>query len=198
MPSPERSGGAIDVMDTDALIVVDVQNDFCPGGALAVPEGDTVVPVINNLMPRFDHVLATQDFHPPGHSSFVEQGGPWPVHCVQGTNGAALHPDLNEGSLDEIVQKGTDPATDGYSGFAGTDLAQRLRDRGIRRVFVTGLATDYCVRATAVEAIEQGFDVVVLTDAIRAVDVDAGDGERALAEMEQAGANLLTSDGLDS
>ncbi len=186
------------VTNTDALIVVDVQNDFCPGGALAVTDGDQVVPVINNLMPRFEHVLATQDFHPPGHSSFEEQGGPWPVHCVQGTAGAALHPDLNEGSLDEIVQKGTDLATDGYSGFAGTDLAERLRDRGIRRVFVTGLATDYCVRATAIEATEHGFDVVVLADAIRAVDVNAGDGERALAEMERSGATLLTSDGLDS
>jgi nicotinamidase/pyrazinamidase len=188
----------MNVTDTDALIVVDVQNDFCPGGALAVPGGDEVVPVINNLMPRFEHVLATQDFHPPGHSSFVEQGGPWPVHCVQGTNGAALHPQLNEGGLDEIVQKGTDPATDGYSGFAGTDLAQRLRDRGIRRVFIAGLATDYCVQATAIEATEHGFEAVVLTDAIRAVDVNVGDGERALAEIERAGTTLLTTDGLDS
>src|SRR5919108_5024746 len=103
------------VVDTDALIVVDVQNDFCPGGALAVPKGDDVVPVINGLMPLFSHVLATQDFHPPAHSSFAEQGGPWPVHCVQGTPGAEFHPSLNTSAIDEIVQKGDDPATDGYS-----------------------------------------------------------------------------------
>lgn len=183
---------------SDALLVVDVQNDFCPGGALAVPDGDAVVAVINGLLPRFAHVLATQDFHPPGHSSFAEQGGPWPVHCVQGTPGAELHPELDTSGIDEIVRKGTDLDTDGYSGFAGTDLAERLRDRGVRRVFVTGLATDYCVQATAIEAAGHGFDVVVLTDAIRAVDVDAGDGDRALANMREAGATLVTSDRLDS
>ncbi|MEX0873863.1 MAG: nicotinamidase [Actinomycetota bacterium] len=188
----------MNVSDTDALIIVDVQNDFCPGGALAVPEGNDVVAVINNLLPRFEHVLATQDFHPPGHSSFMDQGGPWPMHCVQGTDGAALHPDLNAGELDQIVQKGTDLDTDGYSGFAGTDLAERLRALGIRRTFVTGLATDYCVRATAIEAVEHGFETVVLTDAIRAVDVQPGDGERALAEMERAGATLTTSESLNS
>jgi nicotinamidase/pyrazinamidase len=186
------------VTDTDALIVVDVQNDFCPGGALAVPEGDRVVPVINELMPKFRHVLATQDFHPPGHSSFAEQGGPWPEHCVQGTTGAELHPELDTGAIDEIVQKGTDPDTDGYSGFAGTDLADRLRKRGVKIVVVTGLATDYCVRATAIEAIEHGFDVVVLSDAIRAVDVQLGDGAGAVEEMEQAGAAITTSERLNS
>lgn len=186
------------VADTDALIVVDVQNDFCPGGALAVPDGDEVVPVINDLMPRFRHVIATQDFHPRGHSSFVSEGGPWPEHCVQGTPGAEFHPALDISRADEIVQKGTDPATDGYSGFAGTDLADRLRARGIERVVVTGLATDYCVRATTVEAIEHGFDAVVLTDAVRAVDVAPGHGDEALEDMSRAGATLVTSDGLNS
>ncbi len=186
------------VMDTDALIVVDVQNDFCPGGSLAVPRGDEVVPVINELMLRFRHVIATQDFHPPGHSSFVDQGGPWPEHCVQGTPGADFHTALEIGRADEIVQKGTDPATDGYSGFAGTDLADRLRARGVERVVVTGLATDYCVRATTIEAIEHGFETVVLTDAIRAVDVTAGDGEEALEEMSEAGATLTSADKLNS
>ena len=188
----------MNVSDTDALIVVDVQNDFCPGGALAVPEGDDVVPVINRLMPRFRHVIATQDFHPPKHSSFATQGGPWPEHCVEGTPGAEFHPALEVSRADEIVQKGMDPATDGYSGFAGTDLADRLRARGIRRIFVTGLATDYCVRATAIEAVEHGFDAVVLTDAIRAVGVAPGDGGAALQEMSRAGATLQTSDGLNS
>jgi nicotinamidase/pyrazinamidase len=188
----------MDVSDTDALLVVDVQNDFCPGGALAVPAGGDVVEVINWLTPRFSHVIATQDFHPPGHSSFAEQGGPWPAHCVQGTRGADFHPGLDLDRIDEIVQKGTDLETDGYSGFAGTDLADRLGRRGVDRVFVTGLATDYCVRATALEAIEQGFDVVVLTDAIAAVDVNDGDGERALEEMRVAGATLETSDGINS
>jgi nicotinamidase/pyrazinamidase len=186
------------VADTDALIVVDVQNDFCPGGALAVPNGDEVVPVINELMPRFRHVIATQDFHPPGHSSFANEGGPWPEHCVQGTPGADFHPALDIAKADEIVQKGTDPATDGYSGFAGTDLADRLRARGVERVVVTGLATDYCVRATTVEAIEHGFDAVVLTDGIRAVDVASGDGDAALEEMTEAGATLITADRLNS
>lgn len=186
------------VTDTDALVVVDVQNDFCPGGALAVPEGDKVVSVINKLMSRFRHVLATQDFHPPGHSSFVEQGGPWPVHCVQGTKGADFHPSLDTSAFDDVVQKGTDPKTDGYSGFAGTDLAARLQGRGVERVFVAGLATDYCVRATALEAMGHGFDTVVLTDAIRAVDVQPGDGAAAVEEMGQAGAALKTSDELNS
>ncbi len=186
------------IEEHDALVVVDVQNDFCEGGALAVPDGDAVVPVINRLMPRFRHVLATQDYHPPHHSSFAEEGGPWPVHCVQGTKGAEFHPDLDTSRIHEVVRKGTDPSVDGYSGFAGTDLADRLRNRGVRRVFVCGLATDYCVRATAIEAVQHGFETVVLTDACRAVDVEPGDGERALEEMRAAGAALATSAGLDS
>lgn len=188
----------MNVSDADALLVVDVQNDFCPGGALAVPGGDAVVGVINRLAPRFRHVLATQDFHPRAHSSFAGQGGPWPEHCVQGTKGAELHPDLDVTEIDGVVQKGTDPATDGYSGFAGTDLADRLRERGVERVFVTGLATDYCVRSTAIEAVANGFETILVTDAIRAVDVEPGDGARALDEMVSAGVATATSDELDS
>lgn len=186
------------VSDTDALIVVDVQNDFCPGGKLAVPDGDKVVPVINELVPRFGLVIATQDFHPPGHSSFESQGGPWPEHCVQGTKGAEFHPELDVSKADEVVQKGTDIETDGYSGFAGTDLADRLRARGVRRVVVAGLATDYCVRATTIEAIEHGFDAAVVSDAVRAVNVQPGDGDAALQEMERTGATLVASDEIDS
>lgn len=186
------------ISDTDVLLVVDVQNDFCPGGALAVPDGDVVVGVINRLMPSFARVIATQDFHPRGHSSFEEQGGPWPEHCVQGTMGAEFHPGLDTDAIDQIVQKGTDLATDGYSGFAGTDLAERLRDAGAARIFITGLATDYCVRATAIEAVANGFETVVLTDAVRAVDVRRGDGERAIAEMETAGVATTTSEQINS
>lgn len=186
------------IAEPDALLVIDVQNDFCPGGALAVPDGDQVVPLINILMPNFEHVFATQDFHPPGHSSFVEQGGPWPEHCVQGTPGAGLHPDLDVTGIDRIFQKGTDVAKDGYSGFAGTDLATELNRVGVQRVFVAGLATDYCVKATTIEAIDQGFEAVVIIDAIRAVNVKARDAEDALAEMEQAGATLLNSDEINS
>jgi nicotinamidase/pyrazinamidase len=188
----------MDISDSDALIVVDVQNDFCAGGALAVPGGDDVVEVINWLMPAFDHVIATQDFHPSGHSSFVEQGGHWPEHCVQGTLGAEFHPGLDTDKINRVVQKGTDPATDGYSGFAGTNLADVLGSLDVTRVFVTGLATDYCVKATAVEAIENGFDVVVVTDAIAAVDGEPGDGKKAIDEMRKAGAILATSDEVNS
>jgi nicotinamidase/pyrazinamidase len=183
----------MDIRDSDALVVVDVQNDFCPGGALGVPDGDAVVDVINGLAPLFTAVFATQDFHPPGHSSFTEQGGPWPVHCVQGTTGAAFHPRLDTSAFDEVIRKGIDPGTDGYSGFAGTDLADRLWARGVTRMFVAGLATDYCVRATVLEAIGNGFEAVVVTDGVRAVDEQAGDGERALDELAAAGATLVTS-----
>jgi nicotinamidase/pyrazinamidase len=185
------------VSENDALIVVDVQNDFCPGGALGVAGGHDVVEIINWMMPRFSHVLATQDFHPADHSSFKEQGGPWPVHCVQASKGAEFHPGLDTSKIDEVVQKGTEVDTDGYSGFAGTKLAERLRELGVERVFVAGLATDYCVRATTLEAIENGFEATVVTDAIRAVDADEGDGARALDEMAAAGATLITSDQLD-
>lgn len=188
----------MEITQADALVVVDVQNDFCPGGALEVPAGDEVVEVINWLMPRFDHVIATQDLHPPDHSSFQENGGPWPVHCVEGTKGADFHPGLDIDRIEEVVQKGTDKDTDGYSGFAGTDLAARLERRGVERIFVAGLATDYCVKATVVEAIDQGFEVVVITDAIAAVDAEKGDGDRALEAMDDAGAAFTSSERLDS
>ena len=186
------------VTETDALNVTDVQNDFCPGGKLGVPGGDEVVGVLNRIMPLFRHVIATQDFHPAGHGSFLEQGGPWPEHCVQGTPGADLHPDLDVSRIQEVVQKGTDTVTDAYSGFLGTDLAERLRRREVRRLFVGGLATDYCVKNTALDALRLGFEVVVLTDACRAVDVAPGDGEAALKEIVEAGGVLATSDELHS
>ncbi|MCX8070967.1 MAG: bifunctional nicotinamidase/pyrazinamidase [Candidatus Binatia bacterium] len=181
-----------------ALIVVDVQNDFCSGGSLAVPEGDRVVPVINQLAPLFSTVIATQDWHPPNHCSFRAQGGPWPPHCVQGSTGAQLHPGLDRQHISAYVKKGTSPDKDAYSGFEGTDeagrpLAEILRQRGVKRIYVTGLATDYCVRATALDGIKAGFEVHVVTDATRGVNVNPGDDQRALEELRSAGARLETS-----
>jgi nicotinamidase/pyrazinamidase len=176
-----------------ALIVVDYQNDFTPpSGALAVPEGDTIAPRINELIGsgEYDLVVATRDWHPPDHGSFKEQGGIWPVHCVQDTEGAQLHPDLDTAAVDVIVDKGQERDTDGYSGFDGTNLAELLRERGVDQVTVVGLATDYCVKQTALEALQEGFTVAVDSSATRGVEVEPGDSERALAEMRTAGADV--------
>jgi nicotinamidase/pyrazinamidase len=176
---------AFEPRPADALIVVDVQNDFCPGGSLAVPDGDAVVGVINDLAPRFATVVATQDSHPGNHSSFTEQGGPWPEHCIEGGHGWELHPDLRI-EPDFTVYKGRVVEIDGYSGWT-PELEQFLRDRGVARVVVTGLALDYCVKATSLDARASGFETVLLTDATRAVEVEPGDGKRALDELRQAG-----------
>jgi nicotinamidase/pyrazinamidase len=169
----------------DALIVVDVQRDFCPGGSLAVPEGDQVVPVINQLAPRFATVVTTQDTHPADHSSFAEQGGPWPPHCVEGTPGWEFHPDLRV-DADFQVFKGRDRDLDGYTGWT-PELADFMVKRGVRRVVAVGLAIDYCVKATALDARAAGYAVVVLTDAVRAVNVAPDDGDRALDALRAAG-----------
>jgi nicotinamidase/pyrazinamidase len=183
--------------DHDALILVDVQNDFCPGGALPVPEGDQVVPALNTLLHRGKaFAVATRDWHPPTHCSFTPQGGPWPVHCVAGTPGAAFHPALATDRVAHVISKATRPEEEAYSGFQGTRLADLLRKRGVRRVFVGGLATDYCVKATALDAAKSGFEVTVLEDAIRGVEVHAGDCARALEEMKCAGIRLLRTDDL--
>ena len=176
-----------------ALVVVDFQNDFAsPDGALSVAGGDALAPRINELMHSgdYDLVVATRDWHPPDHGSFAERGGIWPVHCVQGTDGARLHPELDAAAVDAIVDKGQDPGTDGYSGFDGTNLAELLRERGIDQVTVVGLATDYCVKNTALEALQAGFAVTVDTTAVRGVDVEPGDSERALEQVRAAGAVL--------
>lgn len=180
----------------DALVIVDVQNDFLPGGALAVGSGDRVIGPLNRLMPAFAHVYATRDWHPHDHGSFAHQGGPWPVHCVQETRGAALSKDLTHAHIDEIVSKGTDRTTEGYSAFDGTGFEERLRAAGVKRLIIGGLATDYCVRATALDAAQRGFDVVVLTDAVAAVNVDPADEDRALREMSAAGCRLAESGSL--
>jgi len=175
----------------EALIIVDVQNDFCPGGALAVPEGDEVVEPINRMAADAEFVVATRDWHPADHSSFAAQGGPWPQHCVEDTAGAQLHPGLDRERIDVVIDKGRDRATAGYSGFEGTDLATLLRDRGADRVHVVGLALDYCVKNTALDAAREGFDVVVHRDATRAVNVQPGDDEHAVAELEAAGVRVV-------
>jgi len=175
-----------------ALIVVDFQNDFTPGGALPVQEGDTIAPRINELARSgtFDLVVATRDWHPADHSSFDRHGGPWPVHCVQGSPGAELHPALDASAVDVVVDGGTDPATEGYSGFEGTNLDELLREHAIDEVVVVGLATDYCVKHTALDALRLGMRVHVDEQAIRGVDVQPGDSERAIEEMRAAGATV--------
>ena len=180
----------------EALVIVDVQNDFTTGGALAVPDGDAVVAPLNSLGARFDVVFATRDWHPPDHQSFVEQGGPWPPHCVQGTAGAELHPGLDRSRIDEVVDAGDRADVEGYSAFDGTDFESRLRSRGVDSLVVGGLATDYCVRATALDARAVGFDVKLVTDAIRGIEAQPGDVERALVDMQEAGVELVTVEDL--
>jgi nicotinamidase/pyrazinamidase len=189
----------------DALLIVDFQNDFTPAGALPVAEGDRIAGPINDLLDSFDLVVATRDWHPAQHGSFsgveVDPGAwrgadppsIWPVHCVQGTVGAELHPDLDQARVDVVIDKGQDPNSQGYSAFQDTQLGELLRERGVDRLFVTGLATDYCVKQSVLDALRQGLDVTVVEDAVRGVDVEPGDSERALEEMEAAGAKRRTS-----
>jgi len=176
----------------DALLVVDVQPDFCPGGALAVPEGDAVIPVLNAWIAaareRGVPVYASRDWHPLQHVSFEAQGGPWPPHCVQDTPGAAYHPDLALPEDAVTIAKGTRLDRDQYSAFDGTGLAEHLRQAGIERLWVGGLAQDVCVRASVLDACKEGFAVHLIADATRPVDAAAG--EEALREMGEAGARL--------
>ena len=180
----------------DALLIIDFQNDFCPGGALAVEGGDEIAKPIRRLVDsdRFAVVVATRDWHPADHASFDREGGPWPPHCVQGTPGAELHESLGDVELDAVVDVGREREDEGYSGFENSDLARILRDRGVERVFVCGLATDYCVRASTIDSSREGFDTTVVTDAVRPVEVEPGDGERAIKDMREAGAEVATSD----
>jgi nicotinamidase/pyrazinamidase len=173
----------------EALIVVDVQNDFCPGGALAVRGGDEILDEVNRLAAQAPLVIATRDWHPPDHRSFAEQGGPWPVHCVRGTPGAELHPGLLM-RTDAIVDKGQTPEREGYSGFEDTALESLLHERGVESVDIVGLALDFCVKATALDARKAGFDVVVHRDATRAVNVAPGDDERTVQELRAAGVTV--------
>lgn len=198
-----------------ALVLVDLQRDFLPGGALAVPEGDRVVPLANQLARRFGLVVATQDWHPPEHVSFaVNHPGKlpgdvitlgeirqvlWPVHCVQFTPGAAFAPGLDTGRIARIFAKGTQPDVDSYSGFfdnlrrRSTGLGEFLNSRDVRVVYILGLATDYCVRATALDARALGFETRLVVDACRGVELQEGDVQRALAEMQRAGVEMVQS-----
>lgn len=198
-----------------ALVLVDIQNDFLPGGALAVPRGDEVIPVALQLMQRFSCVIATQDWHPADHLSFASQHPGhhvgdtieldgllqvlWPDHCVQGTLGAQLAEPIAEYPFDKVVRKGTDRRVDSYSGFFDngrrrkTDLEEFLRSRNIEEIHLVGLATDYCVKATALDAVSLGFRTHVWTDGVRAVNLEAGDGDRALQAMHDAGVVLETN-----
>ncbi|WP_374690592.1 isochorismatase family protein [Accumulibacter sp.] len=184
----------------DALIVVDLQNDFLPGGSLGVPHGDEVVQVLGECVRRFLArglpVLATRDWHPVDHCSFRAQGGPWPPHCIAGTAGAEFARDLWLPPAVGVVSKATERDREAYSAFAGTDLAQRLRRAGCKRLFVGGLATEYCVLRTVRDAIGEGLAVVVLLDAVRAVNVQEDDGVRALAQMSELGARMAVCEEL--
>ena len=199
-----------------ALIVVDLQNDFMPGGALAVPHGDRVVAVANRLMPKFDVVAASQDWHPRNHGSFashhegckpgdfVELGGLrqvlWPDHCVQDTVGAAFHDDLDASAIDRVYRKGVDAEIDSYSAFfdnahrRSTGLGDYLRGQGVDEVYLLGLATDYCVRFSALDAVGEGFRTAVIEDGCRGIDLEPGDVKSSLDEMRKAGARVITSD----
>lgn len=177
-----------------ALLVIDLQNDFTAGGALAVPDGDDIAGPVRRLAEHFDFIAATRDWHPPDHSSFETQGGPWPVHCVSGTHGAEFHPAMDGIDLDAVVDVGQGREDQGYSGFEKSALARILHDNDVDEVYVCGLATDYCVRASAIDARAEGFDVTVVEDAVRGVEVNPGDSERALQEIRDAGARVASSD----
>ena len=180
--------------DKRALIVVDVQNDFCPGGALAVAHGDEVVAPLNKLISEFlergTPVFKTRDWHPAKTKHFADYGGTWPVHCVQGTRGAEFHASLTDDPRVQVVSKGLGDE-DSYSAFDGTDLASQLRKLGVEEVLVGGLATDYCVKNTVLDALKEGFAVKALKDAMRPVDLKPGDGDRAIEEMRAAGAVIV-------
>jgi nicotinamidase/pyrazinamidase len=184
---------------TAALVLVDIQNDFCPGGALGVADGDQIVEVVNRIAPSFNYVAATRDWHPANHISFKQQGGVWPPHCVQGTRGAELHPNLDRSSIDLVVRKGHSPDRDTFEGLQAVDengdsLDKALKEKGVDSIYVAGLATDYCVKATVLDGLKKGFRVYAVTDAMRGVNLEPGDDARALEEMAAAGAQLVTAE----
>lgn len=188
------AGQSIALHPSDALVLVDVQHDFV-SGTLAVPGAREILPMLERYVREFSRrglpVVATRDWHPGGHCSFLDRGGPWPVHCVAGTPGAAFAAGVSIGPDAMVISKATTPERDAYSGFERTDLDRRLRELGVRRLFVGGLATDYCVLRTVLDALRLGYGVVLLADAMRAVDLKPGDGERALSEMQAAGATCV-------
>jgi len=185
------------VNERDALIIVDLQKDFCPEGALPVPGGDQVVPILNKYIEIFRkvgaHIFATRDWHPQNHSSFKAYGGMWPPHCIQKTEGAKFHPSLMLPKEVKVISKATDPSKEAYSGFDGTELKEELKKKGVKRVFVGGLATDYCVKNTVLDALKYGFETVLLEDAIRGVNLKPEDSDEAIKEMVNKGAKKAMS-----
>jgi nicotinamidase/pyrazinamidase len=188
----------ISLTPADALIIVDLQNDFLPGGSLGVPQGDEVVAPIQQLIDLYQAhglpIYASRDWHPAGHCSFTDQGGPWPIHCIAGSHGAAFSSAIDLEQFSTVISKATTVEKDAYSAFNGTGLGEQMRARGIQRVAVCGLATDYCVLNTAKDALAEGFATLLVLDAIRAVDVHPGDGTRAIAQMQDAGAQPVHVD----
>jgi len=174
-----------------ALLIVDVQNDFCPGGALAAPNGDEVVPVINKIMSKFPIVVASKDWHPKKSNHFNK----WPEHCIQDTKGAEFHPDLYEEGIQKIFLKGTSGEDDGYSAFEATnvDLKDFLLEHKVNKLYIAGLTTEYCIKDTALNSVREGFETHVIEDAIRPVNVNEGDGDKALKEMQEAGISMVQS-----
>ncbi len=199
----------------DALLLIDIQNDFLPGGALEVKEGDQIIPIVNDLQTYFERIVVTQDFHPTDHGSFAANHAGkkpgdhikldgldqilWPVHCVQGSSGAELASNLHIDKVTTVVKKGLDKMIDSYSGFydnghkRSTGLASYLKDQGVKRVFIAGLAADYCVKFTALDALKEGFKTIVIKDATRAVNLQEGDFEKAMEELERKGAEVMQS-----
>jgi nicotinamidase/pyrazinamidase len=185
------------ISEKTALVVVDVQKDFCPGGALAVPEGDRVVPALNEYVKMFRAanapIIFTRDWHPSDHASFKSQGGPWPIHCLQNSDGAKFHPSLVVPPEAEVVSK-ADKKDEAYSFFQGTSIADTLRRRGIKTLFIGGLATDYCVKETVLDGLKEGFEVYYLDDASRGVNVKAADSVKAVEIMLAKGAKKIVKD----
>jgi len=186
------------ITEDSALIIVDMQNDFMPGGALPVKDADLIIPTINRYIKKFREkgrpIYATRDWHPENHISFNTRGGPWPPHCIQGTKGAEFHKDLELSDDVIIVNKAYNPDRDAYSGFQETFLDIDLRRRGISRIFVAGVATEYCVKSTVIDGLNLGYEVILLIDAIKGVDLNLGDSEKAIEDMLRRGAILATLD----
>jgi nicotinamidase/pyrazinamidase len=185
------------IKDSDALLVTDIQIDFLPGGALPIADGDEIIPVINAYIRRFNddgaHVLASRDWHPASHTSFKAQGGPWPPHCIQDTEGAKFSPKLKLPGNTLVISKATDPNREAYSAFDGTNLANELQKLGVNRLFVCGLATDYCVLNTVIDARKFGYETIVLLDATLGINVQPGDVDRAIKTMLESGAQQSTT-----
>ncbi|MGD0644822.1 MAG: nicotinamidase [Candidatus Bathyarchaeia archaeon] len=185
------------ISNSDALLITDIQKDFLPGGALPIASGDEIIPVLNDYSRRFEnaeaHIFASRDWHPPNHTSFKAQGGPWLPHCIQNTEGATFSPDLKLPKAAIVISKATDPKIESYSVFDGKNFANELRTNRVKRLFVGGLATDYCVESTVLDALKLGYETVVLMDATLGINLKPGDVDRAVEKMIKNGAKQATN-----